>query len=70
MRPALLSRLCACVYICVSVCECEHVRLAIPRLCGSTNSLISAARLGVYVCARARVRACVSEKHLGNDEEV
>ena len=39
-----------CVYERERVCVCEHVCVAIPRLCGSANSLISAARLCVCMC--------------------
>ena len=43
--------------MCVCVCLC--VWGAIPCLCGSANSLISAARLYVFVCVSVCVCVCV-----------
>ena len=67
-RVCALACVCLCLFMCVCVCVCICVRVclseccAIPRHCGSANSLISAARLGVCVYARVRVCVCVCSR--------
>ena len=45
-------------FVCVCMYDCACVCCAIPRHCGSANSLVSAARLCVYVRVYVCVRAC------------